>query len=190
MQPNSPEWKGYVLNGKVPDIPVDHQAVKAADEKVRQSKQLIDQIQQALNVSKGMTGGVLAYTAPIANALGGSENSRSIADFNNIVQTSILPELKSIFPGRVTNVDVQLMKELAGSASQAEPVRRKILERTLARASELASQGSEDARQLREGTYYTTGGGAASAAKPTTAEETKTIGTKTYVKRNGTWFEQ
>jgi hypothetical protein len=155
----SPDYQAIVINGKLPDVVPDHKAIQEADTKVLNTKHLINDLGAALATSKTFSGGIAADAAPILNKFGGTENSRAVKEFDNMVQNSILPNLKSTFGARVTNVDVLLMKDLAGAASQPQSVREGILNRAIARAREVQAEQDSAARQLRNRDYYKQGGG-------------------------------
>ncbi len=156
---DSPDFKAIVVNGKLPDVVPDHKEIRAADDKIINTKHLVNDLETALQTSKTFTGGLSATAAPVLNAFGGTENSRAVKDFDNLVQNSVLPNLKSTFGARVTNVDVLLMKDLAGAASMPQENREKVLNRAIARAKEIQAEQERNAEQLRNRDYYKAGGG-------------------------------
>lgn len=165
MKPGTTEYNAYVLNGKLPDVVPDHAAIRAADDKVMASKKLIEDLSEAKRLSSTAYSGLLAnQRAGAMNAFGGSNESNDTAVFENIIQNSILPGLKSTFGARITNADLALVKSLQGAASQPPAVRDDIIQRAIDRAKQGVTQAQQDAAQLRGGSYYKPGGGAASSS--------------------------
>lgn len=75
-------------------------------------------------------------------------------DLDNIVQQSVLPQLKSIFGANPTEGERKILLEVAGSSSKPPSVRKGIFERAK-RAAEARAKFNEDkANKLRSGTYF------------------------------------
>lgn len=160
LKPNTPEWRAYVLNGKLPDVTPDHKAIGEADSGVLQAKHLIEDLQRAQQMSPNIYSGFGAETRGYAaSQLPGSHPAaEATVDYNNLINSSILPALKSTFPGRVTNADLMLMKELQGAASMPAAARDNVLRRGIARAQEILAEKQAQAEALRNGTFYKPGG--------------------------------
>lgn len=161
LKPGTVEYNAVVANGKLPDVVPDHKAIQAADEQVRAADSLVLNLKTALDYSKSASSGLGAQLGPLANTtFGGTAGTRAAAQFDNVVQSAVLPGLKALFGARVTNIDVQLSKDLAGASTQPPEVREAILKRAVNRANELRAEKDQEAKQLRTGTYYKPGGGA------------------------------
>lgn len=161
LKPGTVEYNAVVANGKLPDVVPDHKAIQAADEQVRAADSLVLNLKTALDYSKTASTGLGAQFAPLANTtFGGTAGTKAAAQFDNVVQSAVLPGLKALFGARVTNIDVQLSKDLAGASTQPPEVREAILKRAINRANELRAEKDQESKQLRTGTYYKPGGGA------------------------------
>lgn len=91
-------------------------------------------------------------------------------DLDNIVQQSVLPQLKSIFGANPTEGERKILLEVAGSSSKPAPVRKGIFERAQRAADARAKFNKEKADKLRAGTYFD----GAALEEPTVAEIVQT----------------
>lgn len=171
----------------------DKAAIGVADTKVQNAKQLQADLNSALQYSKTAWQGANANMGSELNyyAPGLAPQGAKDADMmTNVVTNSILPNLKSIFPGRVTNTDVQLIQSLQGIADKPQDVREQILNQALVRSSQLQQQAQAEADELRGQTYYKPGGGDAVTARTDgAAPVTKIIGGVPYHQINGSWYK-
>lgn len=146
--------KGHEYNSS------EMKAIEDAQNKINAAENLSDSLHRALDYSKKVAGGWGSETgAWIRNNTIPSENSEALANMNNEVMNSMLPSMKTIFPSRVTNVDVALLKELQGLSSQPQNIRQTTLERALARAEALKAQTAAELEALRNKTFFKPGGG-------------------------------
>lgn len=142
--------------------PEGRKAILDADTKVRSGNQVKDLLKEALDYSKTASSGFMgAHAGSIVNTFGDwAPQSSQDADYlNNLVINSILPQLKSTFGGRVTNVDVNLMKDLQGVASKPTAEREKIINRAIAAVDKANGDLQSEAEALRGHTYFKPGGG-------------------------------
>lgn len=166
LQPGSPQYKDYVLTGKLPEIVPDRKAIQESDSKVLASNKMIEALDEALAISPNIWGAGMSHLAPAMNFVGGTQGSRETDHFNNLVQGAVLPTMRTNFPGRITNTDLLLIQRLAGSASMPQELRDQVLKDAKNRALELRAEQIEEAKQLREGTFYQPGGGIADKTSP------------------------
>jgi hypothetical protein len=90
--------------------------------------------------------------------------------------SNVVNVAKSYFPGRVTNIDVNLLRDLEGAASQPDEVRQKIYNRLDRVMNTIVNENMDQAERIRNKTFYKPGGGVpttaattASTTAPTTA---------------------
>jgi hypothetical protein len=199
LKPGTPQYQAYILNGKLPDVVPDHKAILEADSQVLQSQHLQEDLEHALQLSQSAYAGPGAETRAsiAAQLLGQHPDANATSEYANVVQSSILPGLKTIFPGRVTNADLKLMTELQGSASQPQAVREEILRHGIARAKEIRAEKQAQAKSLRDGVYYKPGGEAQPQAQSSQTKQQFSEGQtatgpngQKIVFRNGAWAAQ
>lgn len=156
LQPGTVAYNAYVLNGKLPDVVPDHKAIAEADMGVHQSDHLIRDLQEALRLSPQAYSGPLAETrASIDAQLPGSHpDAVATTSYAKLIAESILPSLKSIFPGRITNTDFNYMQGLQPGASLSRAERETILRRGISHAQQILAEDQAKAKALRNGNYY------------------------------------
>lgn len=166
---NDPDFKAMVINNKLPDVVPDHKAIQEADSKVRQGRKVLDSINLAKQYhEKAYTGYGAGARATLMNNLpliGSTDESKATADLDTEIMTSMMPQLKAAFPGRITNADIKLFESIQPSSGMTFDQRAKALERAKERTQELVNESLQDAAQLRGRNYYKPGGGVSGGQK-------------------------
>lgn len=217
LDPNSDAGRAYVLTGKLPRedqgplTATDKKAILEADDKVATNQNAINALGEAKKISPDAYDGVTARPRAwlgnnlpdwlVPDVVANPQASAATSNLDNAVVGSALTQLKAIFGGNPTEGERKVLLDLQGSASQPQQVRDQILERAKVLANARLNMNMREAEQLRGGSFYKPGGGmtggvAAPAGavtgpgNPSSAEETKMLNGKTYVKINGQWYEQ
>jgi hypothetical protein len=180
LKPGTVEYNAVVVNGKLPDVVPDHKNIEASDDKVRAAQKLVDDLRLAKDYSsKAYSGGLADKRAAVMNMtdLTSTEGSKATAQFQNIIQNSVLPTLKGTFGARVTNADLKLAMDLQASANQPESVRNEVIDRAVKRAHEIATEQLKASQQLRQGTYFKPGGGPQPRQKAISEMSVEELGT-------------
>jgi hypothetical protein len=160
IDPRSIAYKNYVL-GK-DDLKLDTAGIKDMTLQMRQANQLEQDLTQALALNEK------AYSGWFANARAGvmnntvpTDRSQATIDMENIIDKSILPQLKTTFPGRITNTDLNYIEGLQPGPGQPNltPAGRKtILERSLQIVRANRDDMQNELQQMRSGDFYSPGG--------------------------------
>jgi len=140
----------------------DKAAIRAADDKVRQGNQVIDQLNEALNLSNSAWQGAGGSAAgPISSALGdyAPQGAQDAARMDKIIMEGALPQLKQAFPSRITNADLAFFTKLQGISAQPQATREALIKEAIQRTRRITADAQSDANELRGQTYYTPGGG-------------------------------
>lgn len=134
-----------------------------AENKVLGGTQAVDYLGQALKINEKAMGfpgaGALATAGSIL-----PENMRpatvdATLEYDNLVQNSALPQLKSIFGGNPTEGERKMLLEVAGSSSKPPAVRKGILERAMKAAQERITLNEGRAEGIRSGEFFEPRGG-------------------------------
>lgn len=153
---NTPAGQRYILTGQLPAAmsATDKNAVQEADERVMSTASGLDMLRQARTLSDQSNSGFAANTMAQIPAWLGDESAQNTLLFDNLLQSQILPQLKSIFGGAITEGERQLLLDLQGSSSLPWKVRNQIIDRAIAMAERRMKFYQDQAGELRSGTYY------------------------------------
>jgi hypothetical protein len=171
----------YAANkGKIPgqDLrPGEENRVNKLTDETRTAQRTLDNVAQLRTLSKTAWGGPGAETASnywsaLPGFVPGVKGAVDTQDLINAAHNNVVNVARTYFPQRVTNMDVNLLRDLEGSASKSDAVRQKIYDRVDNVMSKIVEQNSADAEAIRNKSFYKPGGGAPSAAVPPTAPTT------------------
>jgi len=170
----------YGLTGQIaPPQQLPAQAmtmIGESDNAVQSGQSAIQSLNQALQLSRRAFAGPGAGTLGAITALTGPGAGQATMEFDQIMRSQALEQLKAIFGAAPTEGERKILLEIQGSASQPQAVRESIIRRAIAAAQDRIRQHTERAAALRSGTYFTPQGapgavpGAASAAAPAPAQ--------------------
>ena len=171
IDPSSAEGKRYALTGQLP-APLSAKekgAVLEADQMARATKEGLGALRQARVLSGKASQGWGANTISQGLSLLGDETAINTLDFDNIIKSNVLPQLKVIFGGAPTEGERAILLELQGSSSLSRENRQRILDRAIKAAEDRLQFYNSQAQDLRGGTYFspTRGQQSAPAAAPT-----------------------
>jgi len=156
IDPNSEAGKRYALTGQLP-APLsvkDKGAILEADQMARATKEGLGALRQAKVLSGKSSQGWGANTLSQGLSLLGDETAINTLDFDNIIKSNVLPQLKVIFGGAPTEGERAILLELQGSSSLPRANRERILDRAIKAAEDRLQFFSSQAQDLRGGTYY------------------------------------
>ena len=99
--------------------------------------------------------------ATVLGNLGSYSNdaARATLEYDNLITTNALGQLKSIFGGNPTEGERKILLEIQGSSSQPASVRASILKRAEEAVERRLAIMQERADEMRGGTYFKQGGG-------------------------------
>lgn len=171
IDPASPAGQKFALTGQLPAplSATDKKAVLEADQMARATKEGLGALRQARVLSGKASQGWGANTISQGLSLLGDETAVNTLDFDNIIKSNVLPQLKVIFGGAPTEGERAVLLELQGSSSLSRENRQRILDRAIKAAEDRLQFYNSQAQDLRGGTYYspTRGQQSAPAAAPT-----------------------
>lgn len=173
LDPNADSSKIFIATGKMPRedqqplTVTDKKAILESDEAVSKTQGVIDNLNQAIDLSKkaytGPTAGVRGY----ATSLFGSEGGEATENLNNLLTSTALQDLKATFGGNPTEGERKILMEIQGSANKAPAVREGIYRRAIALANRRQEFNKQRAAALRNKSYYSApSSGAPSASVP------------------------
>lgn len=160
LKPGDPGYQGYILTGKMPRedmgplTATDKKAILEADDMVMVNRSAIDTLKQAKALSaQAYQGTAASIRGTIAGNLG-SEAGKATMEYDNLVTTNALGQLKSIFGAAPTEGERKILLDIQGSANLPHDVRVKILDRGIAMAERRLAFNEQRAAELRGGDYY------------------------------------
>lgn len=156
--------------GKTPKedlTPSEEKRVNTLTDQVQTAQRTLGNVAQLRELSKTAWGfpgaGKLSeYASVLPRGLGGA-GATDTQDLINAAHSNVANVAKSIFPQRVTNTDLNLLKQLESSADQPDTVRQRIYDRTEAMFNRMISEAQGEAESIRNKTFYKPGGVATSA---------------------------
>ena len=171
IDPASPAGQKFALTGQLPAplSATDKKAVLEADQMARATKEGLGALRQARVLSGKASQGWGANTISQGLSLLGDETAINTLDFDNIIKSNVLPQLKVIFGGAPTEGERAILLELQGSSSLSRENRQRILGRAIKAAEDRLQFYSSQAQDLRGGTYYSPTRGQQPAAQSQTA---------------------
>ena len=164
--------------GKMPtaaDLPPGQQKrVDSLTDQVRSSQRVLTNIGQLRDLSKeawGFPGATTAsaYGATFLPNFAGGKSAVATQDLINAAHSNVANVAKGTFGARVTNLDVNLLKDLESSADQPDAVRQKIYDRAEKVFKQLSDEDTAEAEGIISHTRYKPGGQAGVTAQPTAA---------------------
>ena len=160
LKPGDPGYQSFVLTGKMPRedagplSATDKKAILEADEMVLTNRSAIDNLRQAKELSAKAYDGVTASVRGALTGNLGSDAGKATIEYNNLIATNALGQLKAIFGGAPTEGERKILLEVQGSANLPHDVRVKVLDRAMAAAQRRLDFNEQRARELRGGEYY------------------------------------
>lgn len=175
--------------GKMPtrdDLPASQQRrVDALTDQVRSAQKVLTNVGQLRELSHtawGFPGATTAsaFGASYLPSWAGGKSAVDTQDLINAAHSNVANVAKGTFGARVTNLDVNLLKDLESSADQPDAVRQKIYDRAEKVFKQLSDEDTAEAEGIINHTRYKPGGQpqpaitqatpAAPTAKPTLGE--------------------
>jgi len=186
---NDDQARAFAANkGKVPsqDLrPGEETRINKLTDEARTAQRTLDNVAQLRTLSKdawGFPGAETAssYVSALPGFVPGVKGAVDTQDLINAAHNNVVNVARTYFPQRVTNMDVNLLQDLEGSAGKSDAVRQKIYDRVDHVMSKIVEENNADAEAIRNKSFYKPGGGAAAptatappaapAAKPTLGE--------------------
>lgn len=160
---NDPQVRGFVLTGRRPPEQTitasDRKAIIEADEAVSTGEGVIGSLRRAKTLSKNSMGFPGAGMVATAGSLIGSPVAINTAELDNLVGTTALSQLKTIFGGNPTEGERKILLQLQGSSSKPDAVRQRIYDTAIELANRRLEHKRQVANELRNATYFRPGGG-------------------------------
>lgn len=171
IDPASPAGQKFALTGQLPAAlsPTDKKAIQEADQMVMATKQGLDMLNQAKALNPKAAGGFGMGRLADVFAQVGDQTAINTRDLENVLQSNVLPQLKAIFGGAITEGERQILLDLQGSADKTVEERKRIIDRSIAAANARLKFYQEQSADLRGGTYYSPTRGQQPAAQSQTA---------------------
>lgn len=181
LDPEQPGNKVYIATGKMPRedqqplSATDKKAILEADELVLASRNTIDGLERAKELSKkayaGSVFGLPGTGADVRSAIGSTApwatpEADATRELKNVVLSQALENLKATFGAAPTEGERKILLEIQGSVDQPQAVREAIYRRAQDLARIRLKFNEERAAQLRGGTYYGGTGGNAAKTPP------------------------
>lgn len=172
LKPGDPRYETYVLTGKTPRedaqplSSTDKKAIMEADDLVLTNQNVIDNLRQAKELSAKAYAGPLAGLRGQVTGMAGNEAGQATTEYNNLVTTNALAQLKSTFGAAPTEGERKILLEIQGSANLPHELRVKILDRGIALAERRMAFNQQRAAELRGGEFYKSADKKAQAGAP------------------------
>lgn len=160
LKPGDAGYQGFILTGKMPRedmgplTATDKKAILEADDMVMVNRSAIDTLKQAKALSAQAYQGTGASIRGTVFGNLGSEAGKATMEYDNLVTTNALGQLKSIFGAAPTEGERKILLDIQGSANLPHDVRVKILDRGIAMAERRLAFNEQRASELRGGDYY------------------------------------
>jgi hypothetical protein len=161
IDPRSDAGKRYILTGQMPNglTAGDRAAVQDADQKVVATSGALDMLKEAATLSEISTQGFGSETFSAIGSLVGDKVSTNTINFDNLLKSNVLPQLKTIFGGSPTEGERAILLELQGSSNLSREARLPIIKRAYKAAEKRLQFYKSQAEEIRGGTYYNPGKG-------------------------------
>lgn len=189
LDPNDQRHKVFIASGKMPRedqsplTATDKKAILEADEMVMTTQGVIQNLNDAVALSKkaytGPTAGIRGYVGSIV----GDEAGKATEDLNNLITQNALSQLKATFGSAPTEGERKILLEIQGSVNKAPAVREAIYKRAAALAENRLKFYRERADRMRGQTYYKPqdgNGQSAIGAPPQPAQQQQQTAPKRY----------
>jgi hypothetical protein len=161
--PDRPEEEAqtYALTNKLPgeELPPKQQTRydKLTDES-RQAQAALDNIKQAKELSKSAWGfrGAGPTSLGVLTVLGANAPTSAVdtQDLLNATNTNIARVGRTMFPTRITNMDLNLLKDIEGSVNQPDVVRQKVFTRAEKAFQRIIDENEKEQSEIKGGTRY------------------------------------
>lgn len=151
-------------------------AILDADQAVLATQQVAGYLKQARDLNEKAMGFPGAGAVATAGSFLPSQvrpaavNDTQVLD--NVVTTSVLPQLKLVFGGNPTEGERKILLDVAGSSSKNPAVRKAIFDNAEKAAADRLKFNTDRAQKLRSGTYFTVNGGTPTPASSVPAAPT------------------
>ena len=161
----TPGYNNFILGGVLPKDEqkslsvADRSAILKADEAVEAGRGILGSLKEAKTLSKQAYEGPTAGVRATVTGLFGNEAGLATQNYDNLVTSNALAQLKSIFGGNPTEGERKILLDITGSSSKPDAVRQEILERAYKAAERRIAVMEERAKEMRGGDYYKQGGG-------------------------------
>lgn len=177
MDPNSTEFKQFVLTGKMGNdalSPTVQKQIFELDDVIRSGVSARDALKSALSLNTGTYEGMGAKERAwiMSNLPEGLRPQGAIdtLELNNLVQQQVLDKLKATFGGNPTEGERKILMDVAGSVNLPAENRRRILQRALESIDQREAYNKAQIEALKSKTYFKpTGTPPASPATPPAA---------------------
>ena len=140
----------------------DRKAVLEADEKAAASRNVLEALNQAEQLSKSAYSGFGAETrASIVSGVNpyATPDADATLELANLTTAQALEQLKVVFGGMPTEGERKILLDIQGSPGQPRDVREAIYKRAKEAVQRRMQDAQSRAQALRSGTYYEPGGG-------------------------------
>ena len=170
MDPSSPDMRTYILTGRVPrDEPLsatDRRAIQQADDSLIANRSAIEGLREAIKLNnegriyEGFTAGYRAWIGNnmpdrvVPDFIASPKASEDTSNFENLVVSQALTNLKAIFGGQPTEGERKILLDIQASIGKPKAVRQEVLNRALRTAEARLDLTERRAQELRGGTYY------------------------------------
>lgn len=132
-------------------------AIEKADETIQRGASISGMLGRALELNKKAYAGwgANARAKVVGSLSDDSENANATLELENILNQKALMELKDLFVGATTNVELEVNQHLQGLRSPNPQVREKILARLKELVDERVEFNRSKRARISQGTYYT-----------------------------------
>lgn len=160
LKPGDAGYQGFILTGKMPRedmgplTATDKKAIMEADEMVMSNRAVIDNLSRAKELSAKAYSGVGAGIGGQITGYFGNERGQATMEYDNLVTTNALAQLKSIFGAAPTEGERKILLDIQGSSNLPHELRVKILDRATDMARRRLAFNEQRAAELRGGDFY------------------------------------
>lgn len=131
-------------------------AIEKADESTQRGKSISGMLGRALELNENAYAGwgANARAHVVGSLPGESKNANATLELENILNQKALMELKDLFAGATTNIELEVNQHLQGLKSPNPQVRKQILERLKVLVDERVAFNESKRARISQGTYY------------------------------------
>lgn len=212
LQPGSPQYQSYVLQGKVGrDEPLsagDRKAIRDAEGEIPAIDGTISSLDSALSLNDktysgygAQTRGYLGSKLPdwaVPDFVAEPKKSAATSEFTNIISLEAAKQMAETLKGATTDRELAFFVTKLGDPSTPAPERAKILTRMRRLAQDKRQLSTDQSNDIRGGTYYRQNYRSGPQGAPPQAgqpgqpqpQAAKTINGVNYIQIDGQWFEQ
>ena len=154
LNPKSPDGRKFVLTGQMSTTTPEKGQIDETDKLIVSTQTGLILLNQALKLNPNAYGGFGMETFANVTAQINDKRGINTRDLVNLLHSQILPQLKAIFGGAVTDSERIMLEDVQGSASNTVEERRRILERSIAAAEARLLLYKTKRERLRTGDYF------------------------------------